>query len=192
MTAKYLLVLALCYSSFVYSNSEFSHFFNSFNTLSANYHQQTYDEVGVPLGSSSGRLKFKRPAQFLWHATTPINQTLLLSNNELWLIDYELEQASMRPMHELQNTPLYWLITQPSQLKTMPKLTDKSQGVHWYSADDKNLIKFGFKNNHLVLISLVNQLGQEIIINFTNIAINPDITNDEFNLVLEDSFDIIR
>jgi len=192
MTANYFAILALCYSNFAYANNEFSYFFNSFETLSANYHQQTYDEAGVPLGSSSGYLKFKRPAQFLWHATIPTNQTLLLSNNELWLIDYELEQASMKPIHELQDTPLYWLITQPSQLRTMPKLTDKSQGVHWYSTYDKSLIKFGFKNNHLVLISLVNQLDQEIIISFTNIVINPNITNDAFNLVLEDSFDIIR
>jgi len=192
MTANYFAILALCYSNFAYANNEFSYFFNSFDTFSANYNQKTFDEAGISLGSSSGHLKFKRPAQFLWHSTTPSNQTLLLSNNELWLIDYELEQASMKPMHELQNTPLYWLITQPSQLRTMPKLTDESQGVRWYSTDDKNLIKFGFKDNHLALISLVNQLGQEIIISFTNIAINPDITNDAFNLVLEDSFDIIR
>ena len=93
---NFLAALALCFSSVAIANSEFSDFFNSFETLSADFTQQTFSDSTTLLTKTSGYLHFKRPASFVWQTKTPIEQTLLLNNHELWLIDTELEQASQQ------------------------------------------------------------------------------------------------
>lgn len=189
---KWLALLALCQANPASSNNEFSQFFNSFNTLEASFKQHTYNEAGVRLGSASGYLKFKRPAKLIWHTESPINQTLLLSNNELWLVDHELEQASVSNTESLNNTPLYWLINQPDELIKLPQLTKNTRGIQWYDTNDTASLNFGFKDGQLMVITLNNQLGQNIIINFINLKINQHITSDSFDLDLDADFDIIR
>ena len=189
---KYLAALAICYSSLSIANNEFSDFFNSFETLSADFNQKTTDEHGAIVASTTGYLKFKRPAQFIWQTQQPIDQTLLLNNNELWLIDHELEQASMRNIDELKNTPLYWLLNRPEQLKTLPTFERESQGIRWYRTQEFNKLSFGFTNNQLTAIQLNNQLGQTVLVRFKNVISNSAMSQNIFKLKLNKDFDVIR
>ncbi|CAC9594298.1 hypothetical protein [uncultured Gammaproteobacteria bacterium] len=189
---KWLSVLAVCYSSLSTASNEFSAFFNSFESLSANFSQQTYSNTGAVLANTSGSLKFKRPAQFIWQTDLPFEQTLLLTDNELWLVDHELEQASMRPTEALKNTPLYWLINRPDQLDTLPSFTDSQQGVRWYSTQQDDTLSFGFVDKKLAAIKLNNRLDQKILVSFSKLKINPIFKQNTFKLTLGADFDVIR
>ncbi|SMN14731.1 Outer membrane lipoprotein carrier protein LolA [uncultured Candidatus Thioglobus sp.] len=144
------------------------------------------------LANTSGNLKFQRPAQFVWQTDLPFEQTLLLSNNELWLVDYELEQASMRSIDELKNTPLYWLINRPDQLDTLPSFTDSQQGVRWYSTQQDDTLSFGFVNKKLAAIKLNNRLDQQVLVSFSKLKTNPSFKQNTFKLTLGADFDVIR
>jgi outer membrane lipoprotein carrier protein len=124
---KLLSTLILVCSSFSFANSnhEFSNFFNSFERLSANFTQSTHSNTGALLANASGTLLFKRPQQLIWHTLIPDEQILLLNNTELWLIDIELEQASLMQTTNLTQTPLYWLINRPSDISHVPQYTHK-------------------------------------------------------------------
>ncbi|MDC9726969.1 MAG: outer membrane lipoprotein chaperone LolA [Candidatus Thioglobus sp.] len=192
MMVKLVAVLAIFASSFASANNEFRDFFNTVETLSANFNQQTLDESGQVIANTSGYLKFKRPAQFVWQTKQPIDQTLLLNNNELWLIDHELEQASMRNIDELKNTPLYWLLNRPEQLKTLPTFEQESQGIRWYRTQESNQLSFGFAKKQLVAIQLNNQLGQTILVRFKNVNSNSAMSQNIFKLNLSEDFDVIK
>ena len=190
---KWLAVFTgLCISSLTAANNEFKTFFDSFDTLSANFVQQAYSDTGAPLAKTSGYLHFKRPAQFVWQTQAPITQTLLLSNNELWLIDKELEQASMRPIEQLKNTPLYWLINKPGQLENLPKFEHNELAINWYKTQQDDQLSFGFALSQLVAIKLNNPLGQKILVTLTDLKINPVFSQDTFELKLGADFDVIR
>ena len=174
------------------ANSEFSDFFNSFETLSADFTQQTFSDSSTLLTKTSGHLHFKRPASFVWQTKTPIEQTLLLNNHELWLIDTELEQASQQATNDLKNTPLYWLMNRPENLQDLPQFTHSELGVNWYQTKQSNQLSFGFRNKTLDAIQLTNQLGQKIQVVFSAIILNPELNKDVFALNFAPDFDVIR
>ena len=184
--------LTLCFCSVTLANNEFEDFFNSFETLSADFIQQIHTDEKKPLTQTSGYLRFKRPASFIWQTRSPIKQTLLLNNHELWLVDTELEQASQRAMTELEDTPLYWLLNRPEQLQNLPKYTHSELTVNWYATQQPNQLSFGFHRNLLHAIRLTNPLGQKIQVTFSKMALNPKLEKTDFVLELADDFDIIR
>ncbi|MDG2354133.1 MAG: outer-membrane lipoprotein carrier protein LolA [Gammaproteobacteria bacterium] len=175
------------------SNHQFTDFFNSLESLKANFTQTTYSDTHSLLSSTSGTLTFKRPQQLHWHTTQPNEQILLLNNNELWLIDTELEQASLQQVQDLSKTPLYWLISKPDTIKNLPNFSHSQMGVDWYTASTPaHALKFGFKNGLLQAISLKNELEQTILISFDRLVVNPEINPEIFVLALNPNFDIIR
>ncbi|QKQ24632.1 outer-membrane lipoprotein carrier protein LolA [Candidatus Ruthia endofausta] len=191
---KFLSTLILIFSSFSFtsSNHEFSNFFNSFERLSANFTQSTYSNTGVLLASSSGTLLFKRPRQLIWHTLVPNKQILLLNNTKLWLVDIELEQASLIQTTDLTQTPLYWLINRLSDINRTPQYTHTQDKIDWYSTQQANQLSFGFKNNTLQAISLNNELDQTILVTFDSVSINPSIKANAFELNLAPEFDVLR
>ncbi|WPE16518.1 outer-membrane lipoprotein carrier protein LolA [Candidatus Thioglobus autotrophicus] len=190
--ANFLGALTLCFCSIAMANNEFEAFFSSLETLSADFTQQTYNDANIPISKTSGYLRFERPASFIWQTNSPIEQTLLLHNQELWLVDTELEQASQRAISELKGTPLYWLINRPEQLKNLPKYTHSKLGVNWYQTQQSNQLSFGFRNNSLHALRLTNTLGQNIQVVFSEMILNPNLEKNTFALDLTNDFDIIR
>ncbi len=191
---KFLSTLIFIFSNFSFANSnhEFSNFFNSFERLSANFTQSTYSNTGVLLVSSSGTLLFKRPRQLIWHTLVPNKQILLLNNTELWLVDIELEQASLMQTTDLTQTPLYWLINRLSDISHTPQYTHTKDKIDWYSTQQANQLSFGFKNNTLQAITLNNELDQTILVTFDSVSINPNIEANAFELNLAPEFDVLR
>ncbi len=191
---KFLSTLILIFYSFSFANSnhEFSNFFNSFERLSANFTQSTYSNTGALLANSSGTLLFKRPQQLIWHTLIPNEQILLLNNTGLWLVDIELEQASLMQTTDLTQTPLYWLINRPSDISHTPQYTHTKDKIDWYSTQKANQLSFGFKDSTLQAITLNNELDQTILVTFNSVTINPNIKTNAFELNLAPEFDILR
>ncbi|SMM98339.1 Outer membrane lipoprotein carrier protein LolA [uncultured Candidatus Thioglobus sp.] len=188
---KLLITLFICYSSYAQANT-FSQFFNAFETLSANFAQQTISESGALLNHSSGYLLFKRPQQFIWQIQKPNQQTLLLNDKQLWLVDTELEQASRKDVSTIKNTPLYWLINRPSHLKNLPTYSHTENGIDWYPSHQANKLNFGFVDKKLRAITLINPLNQTIVVQFNAVVLNADIAENAFKLNLPKDFDIIQ
>lgn len=187
---KTLAALSIFWANVAFSaNQQFSDFFNSLESLKANFTQTTHSETGALIQTTSGTLDFQRPAQLRWHTTQPNEQILLLNNNELWLIDIELEQASLQQIQDFSQTPLYWLINKPSAMKNPPAFYHKNKGIDWYT---NPALKFGFKGDLLHAISLKNELGQTILITFNQIDTQPNINPNIFELRLGSDFDVVR
>ncbi|NYT52635.1 MAG: outer-membrane lipoprotein carrier protein LolA [Candidatus Vesicomyosocius endoextente] len=187
---KFISTLILVFSSFANSNYDFSNFFSSFERLSANFTQHTYNNTGTLLTKSSGTLLFKRPKQLIWHTLVPNEQILLLNNTKLWLVDVELKQASLISTTNLTQTPLYWFINRPIDNNHIPQYTHTKDKINWYKTQQTNQLSFGLKNNMLKAISLNNKLNQTILLTFDSIIINPIIESNAFELNLKIGFDI--
>ncbi len=131
------VVLLAIFTNHVQANNQFKDFFNSFDRLSADFKQTTHNEFNVLIGTTSGTLSFNRPTQLRWHTTFPNEQILLLNNNELWLVDIELEQATLERTTDLTQTPLYWLINKPDQIENTPIFSHTENNIDWYKTTKK-------------------------------------------------------
>ena len=191
---KILVVLSIFWANTALSaNHQFSDFFNSLESLKANFTQTTNSDTHSLLSTTSGTLTFKRPQQLQWHTTQPNEQILLLNNDELWLIDTELEQASLQQIQDLSQTPLYWLINKPDTMQKPPVFSHRQEGVDWYTTNTlTQVLKFGFKDDLLHAISLKNELEQTVLIVFDQIDTKPNIEHGAFELRIDSGFDVIR
>ena len=191
---KILVVLSIFWANTALSaNHQFSDFFNSLESLKANFTQTTNSDTHSLLSTTSGTLTFKRPQQLQWHTTQPNEQILLLNNDELWLIDTELEQASLQQIQDLSQTPLYWLINKPDTMQNPPVFSHRQEGVDWYTTNTlTQVLKFGFKDDLLHAISLKNELEQTVLIVFDQIDTKPNIEHGAFELRIDSGFDVIR
>ena len=191
---KILAVLSIFWANIALSaNHQFSDFFNSLESLKANFTQTTYSDTHSLLSTTSGTLTFKRPQQLRWHTAQPNEQILLLNNDELWLVDTELEQASLQQIQDLSQTPLYWLINKPSTLQNLPIFSHQENHIDWYKTNTlTQVLKFGFKDDLLHAISLKNELEQTVLIVFDQIDTKPNIEHGAFELRIDSGFDVIR
>jgi len=186
------ITLLLALTNHAQANNQFNDFFNSFDRLSANFKQTTHNEFGALINTSSGTLTFSRPRQLRWHTMHPNEQILLLNHNELWLVDVELEQATLQKTTDLSKTPLYWLVNKPDRIKNTPVFSHTEQGTDWYKTTQENTLYFGFDNNTLSAISLKNELDQKVLVVLDQVTINPSIDTQVFKLNLDPLFDVIR
>jgi outer membrane lipoprotein carrier protein len=194
MIKIFILTIALWTNVALSERNQFAEFFNSVESLSANFSQTVYSDGFDLLSSTSGNFAFQRPQKLRWHTIKPSEQILLFNNdNELWQIDTELEQAILKKTKDLSKTPLYWLINKPRTLKNTPKFSHQIGGIDWYSAKaDKQALEFGFVGGLLNAIKLENELGQIITLTFDNLRVNPNIAQSVFALNLNPDFDIIQ
>ncbi len=189
---KSILLCFLFLANGAIASNQFADFFNHLESLNANFIQQTYSNANVLIHTASGSLTFKRPKQLRWHVKNPEEQILLLNDNELWLIDIELEQASLQKIKNISKTPLHWLINKPDTLKNIPLFSHTEKGINWYTTGQNNTLQFGFEDDLLKVVSKQNKLGQRILILFSKIVINPNIEAEVFELNIGDNFDVIR
>jgi outer membrane lipoprotein carrier protein len=191
-----LLTLFWVHMAIGANNNQFFDFFNTLTSLKADFIQTTYDDKDALINTTSGSFIFNRPKQLRWHTTTPNEEILLLNNNELWLVDIELEQASLQKSQDLSQTPLYWLINKPNTIKNIPIFSHQQDGIDWYKANSQSSqyqqLLFGFKDKVLHAISFKNPLDQTIKIIFEKALINPAIKPKDFDLKLGSEFDVIR
>jgi outer membrane lipoprotein carrier protein len=195
---KPVVLLALFWANTVLSvpNNQFSDFFNTLESFSANFTQYTYSDTNALIHTTSGTFIFNHPKQLRWHTIIPNEQILLLNNNELWLVDVELEQASLQQTKDLSKTPLYWLVTKPNSLNNPPIFSHQKDNIDWYQANQHSSqyqqLLFGFEDKTLRAVSVINELEQTILILFDQVSINPTIKPQFFKLNLDPAFDVIR
>lgn len=185
-----LLTLAFVFGIAKAQANDFARFFASFESLSADFHQVLLDAQNRPLESSQGQLIFVRPGGLRWQTDSPSQQVLLLNNQQLYLIDYELEQVSQRSLETVDNTPIYWLARSPETLETLPEHSHSHQGIDWYRAGEH--LSFGFQAARLHSIRHTNGLAQTILVQLDNLVIDPEIDPQQLQPTVPAGFDLIK
>ncbi len=190
--AYFLLVLLLTSNTFA---NEFDVFINSFKSYEADFKQKVFSENGSLKQITEGEMSLMRPSLFLWHTKKPYEQILLINNNDIWLYDVDLDQATKQNKVSLNDTPLYWFIKNNKNLNTKKaKFNYSKDNLNWYQTFQKNdkfeKILFAFKEGMLMKMKLVYKLGF-IIIELDNIKANKNVNLNKFKLNLSNDVDII-
>jgi outer membrane lipoprotein carrier protein len=173
------------------------------STWSATFAQDTRDASGKEIGADSGKLIIVRPGKFRLESSLDdsgvAGQLMVADGRNLWRLDRDLEQATVRPLDEsLSQSPAMLLAGSTSLRASFDVSADgRRDGLEWVNVKPKQAqsdfreAQFGFRNRQLVRIVTVDKMGQSSTLSFAdvqrNVPINPKLT--EF--VLPEGVDLI-
>ncbi|BBP45576.1 outer-membrane lipoprotein carrier protein [Thiosulfatimonas sediminis] len=204
LTLKKSLLVAsglfcLSWNAFAQANP-LQDFVNSLHTFEANFAQQTLEDS--PFSSANppktGHFQLLRPGKLVWEYSAKDAQRIVVDGQNLWVLDKDLEQVTVRPIAEVQaDIPLSWLLyDEKIQDKFTIIFAGERQGMVWYNLTPKaatyfQSIEVGLKAG--VMQQVLMYEGPENItkINFSQVQINQPIAPQNFEFTLPQDLDVI-
>ncbi len=160
-------------------------FFERVSSLEARFTQEVYDEQGKTLQRARGRVELARPGRLRWEYESPDRQLILADGERLWTFDEELEQATVKPLHEALGSAPVMLLTRRGKLGHEYEVREQGghDGLDWVQISPRardgefDRIRIGLDDQGIRQMVLFDRFGQKTVIRFdrlrTNIAIPP-------------------
>jgi outer membrane lipoprotein carrier protein len=174
-------------------------FLDSATRYSARFVQQLVDEEGVVLEEGSGEFWMQRPDKFRWHYAPPMERVLVSDGTRIWLHDVELEQITVRSADgALEQTPAGLLVGSATALDNYHLSIRERLGKQILvglkpknAQSDFQDIVLGLESNKLVRLMLADRFGQQTVIQFTDIRLDPPIAAALFSFEIPPGTDVI-
>jgi len=168
--------------------------------LKGRFVQRVFDAQGNQREESSGSVALKAPRLFRWEYEQPFPQLIVADGDHVWIHDPELEQVTVRPQsYEEQQSPLAVLID-PELLdqQFVVKAAGEDQGLEWVELtpkgeDDRGFerARLGFRGSELVRMQLLDTLGQQTVMDFSEWRRNPKFAPDTFRFEPPPGTDVV-
>ena len=175
-------------------------FLHTSATLSADFRQVSLDKNGNPKQTSYGQFYLSRPGKFRWNYQKPFLQEIVSNGGKVWIYDADLEQVTVKKLDDsLGSTPAL-LLTGQVNVEEKFKLEEQGRedGVNWIKLapkDEESGFKYifiGLENGQLAGMELSDNFGQLTRIYFTNIQINPGLSDSLFNFTPPKGVDVFQ
>jgi len=161
-------------------------------TITADFVQYINDDRNNVMDTMKGKILIQKPNNFSWHYTSPYEQIFIGDGINFISYDVDLDHLVRKKQSEL-NLIVPLILMQGGQ-----RIFDdieyieiyKEQNQFWvklrYSETNNDLFEFklGFNNEILSKMILNDSLGQIMIINFEDIALDKEINSDAFDINL--------
>lgn len=156
-------------------------YFQSLQSLRAEFIQQVYDDRSRLMQASSGQMLMQKPGKFRWNYRTPSEQIIVADGERLWSYDVDLAQVTVRKLDKaLGSTPLALLSgAAPIDEAFTVGAARTQNGLDWYDLTPKQpqpefrLLRVAFKGDTLVSLELEDSLGQRTRLDFQRLERNP-------------------
>ncbi|MEP7312691.1 MAG: outer membrane lipoprotein chaperone LolA [Pseudomonadota bacterium] len=178
-------------------------FLNGLTTWSGSFVETAVDSRGRKLGTGRGRLVIVRPGKFRWELapreSDQAGQLLVADGRNLWFLDSELQQATVKPMGAaLSQTPAM-LLSGTGRIRDNFTIdaAGHSEGLDWVKvvprqADaDFKLARLGFSGADLARLVLEDKLGQKSTLVFEGTQRNQPIDPAQVSFTPPPGVDVI-
>ena len=157
------------------------------NTWSADFTQSIQDADGRSVGAGRGRLIIVRPGRFRWESAPDgagdAAQLLVADGRNLWFLDRDLEQATVKPPDQALPQSPAMLLAGGSDLQNSFIVQDDGRidGLQWVkvlpkdSASDFREARFGFQGRELARLVILDKLGQHSTLRFSKVRRNAPV-----------------
>lgn len=175
------------------------------SSFSSEFVQQALFADGTIIQEIEGQLLIKKPNLMRWQTKPPYEQLVVADGVDIWILDRDLEQVTVRPMQKsLQEVPALifssdeqaltseYVVNQPSEniFQLLPR--DNSQLfqqlllVYERTGDEDSLQPPILKKLEIVDVS-----GQITRITFDQVVENLPLESNQFRFVIPDNIDVI-
>jgi outer membrane lipoprotein carrier protein len=172
-------------------------------TWSAQFTQQTADERGKLQDSGAGRLIIVRPGKFRWEKSfardEPPAELMIADGSNLWQLDYDLEQATVKPQGQVLAQSPAMLLAGGSDLRASFTVSaDGRRDNHeWVKVQPKAAESdfrealFGFSGRELTRLVIIDKMGMRSTLSFTGVRRNAAVEPALLRFDLPDGVDLI-
>lgn len=178
-------------------------YLSGLSTWSAEFTQHVEDARGRRVGLGHGRLVVVRPGRFRWESAPEgardAVQLLVADGRNLWFLDRDLEQATVKPLDEALPQSPAMLLAGGAGLRTAfsVEANGRRDGLEWVrvlpkdAAADFREALFGFQGRELVRLIIVDKLGQRSTLGFTGVKRNAPVEQAQVQFELPEGVDLI-
>jgi outer membrane lipoprotein carrier protein len=173
------------------------------DTWSAKFTQDVRDTLDQQRDTGSGRLVIVRPGKFRLE-TSPGGaiepaQLMIADGLNLWTLDYDLEQATVKPQADVLSYSPAMLLAGAGNLRQQFKVTadGRRDGFEWVrvqptqAESDFTEALFGFRGRELARLVIVDKLGQRSTLQFTDVRRNARVDPGLIQFKLPEGVDLI-
>lgn len=156
----------------------------------ADFVQTVMNGRGQVLQRVSGRMILQRPGRFRWEVEQPNRQLLIADGQRIWFYDIDLRQITIQkqqlegvnsPAALLSDTPRnlteHFIVTPLIDIQGF-RLVPKNKNVLFQS------ITLIFQHNQLREMRLIDKLGQQTVVNFSRMELNPSLVPSTFHFIV--------
>ncbi len=171
------------------------------HSMKANFTQTILDNHGKTVQQSNGNMALLRPGKFRWETKKPIPQLIIANGTKLWIFDPDLEQVTIRALHQATGESPALLLSQENSSIDKDYLVKvaakKGSKLTWYvltpRAEDSVFaaVEMGFNSDSLQEMRLQDHLGHSTHIVFKDMKSNVDLPEALFVFKKTANIDII-
>ncbi|MEY4713437.1 MAG: putative Outer-rane lipoprotein carrier protein precursor [Pseudomonadota bacterium] len=152
---------------------------------------------------SSGSFEFQRPNRFRFTYRKPFVQTIVADGQTLWLHDPDLNQVTARRQAQALGTTPAALIAAAPDLGALRQefelvAAPDRDGLQWVQATPKARegalrdMRVGFRGGELAALEIQDSLGQQSVLRFGRMEINPALPAQTFQFRPPPGADVLR
>jgi outer membrane lipoprotein carrier protein len=172
-------------------------------TWSADFRQSVVDSRGRKIGDGQGRMVVVRPGKFRWESApageAAAVQLLVADGRNLWFLDRDLEQATVKPLDSALSQSPTMLLAGDASVKEayLLKSTGQRDGFDWVQVKPRDIqsdfkeAQFGFRAAQLQRLVIVDKLGQRTTLVFSNVTRNKPVDPSLVTFILPKGVDLI-
>jgi outer membrane lipoprotein carrier protein len=167
-----------------------------FQSMTAAFEQVVQSADGTVLQQSKGTMAIQKPGRFRWNTQTAPQQLIITDGLKVWIYDPELSQVTIRPLdRNVGETPVLLLLHPEQYLQKSFVITQKTPDIFILQPQHReqsfNKIILTFHRNTLAKMQLSNQLGQQTMITFSQVRLNPVLNQSLFIFKIPVQVDVI-
>ena len=159
-------------------------------TLMSNFKQTIIGEQGEVIDEMSGSIIIHKPNKFKWHYKKPYEQIFIRNENRFISYDIDLNSYFIRDIDTLKSNALRVLLNDNQKISLELEYLDvyEENGILWthllYYGQSNDSFEFtlGFQDNTLSKMLMKDSLGQDMVIDFKDLILNPDINSTLFDI----------
>ncbi len=179
--------------------SSLREFFNSTNTMRAQFSQVVNDKQGRKVQEVDGTMQLQRPNKFRWDYKKPYEQQIVSDGKQVFLYDTDLQQVTIRDLSKtLGSSPAALLAGGDAVEKSFTlKNATRKDGLTWVLALPKDKdsgfdrVLLGFKGNKLRKMELYDSFNHVTHITFDQVERNPVLQDSTFLFTPPKDVDVV-
>ena len=174
-------------------------FLRDTQTLTADFTQTIFDELGAVVEESRGSMAMQRPNRFNWRYAGEGEQVIVADGEALWIYDEALAQATHAPLDAaLAETPAL-LLSGDAEYREGFDILDSGSDAKgtWIvlapkrAETDFRRIRLDFEDGTLAAMLLEDSLNQLTRIDFSAVVVNTPLDSALFEFVAPEGVDVI-
>ena len=201
--ARVALAAALLLPAHGFAQTALDTYREGLSTWSAEFTQVTRDERGRNLDEATGRLLIVTPCKFRWETSLapdePPAQLMIADGSNLWFLDHDLEQATVKPQDQAMRQSPAMLLACGAELRDAFSVTDEGRrdGHDWVKVQplqaesDFREALFGYRGRELAQLVIIDKWGQRSTLRFSNVRRNAVVDPAQVRFTLPPGADLI-